>query len=260
VDPITSLVISHTAGKIFDRFALSFHTNVIERWSNYRVKQFLGEFYSKISMELCGKATNKNEAILNNLLENEKVTEVLFDAYRRVSLSRSKTIGPRVIGFFTARAVVEKREPNVVEESMMSAAEQLYDDELIEYSKFIKMYRDLSKDGNSKSVSLSEHGVLHIKWHSEQVDSGWRNGTSLSVSQLNLGESHGQWARKLNALDIIQTDQTESNWDYQEDSERGIDEPGSIREITWWITIWEAYFVLAEVIDAVKQSNNRYDE
>jgi hypothetical protein len=260
MDPVTSLVAGHAAGKLIDRVAASFRVNVIERWSRRRAQHFFGQFCLEVEHELAGEHSAELEPLLDKMLEDEFATELLFDAYRRVSLSRSKSIGPRIIGILTARMALENRDATGAEESMMDAAEQLYDDQLIEFSTFIHHYRHRAADEKHKDVTLCDRGILRIKWHSEQLDSNWHRDFDVSLAPLNLDESCGSWATKMAALGIIQTDLTERKWEYREDSERHIDEDGSVREISWWIVTWDTYFEFADLVDRVKPAENSASE
>ncbi|MEQ1905985.1 MAG: hypothetical protein ABL888_17480 [Pirellulaceae bacterium] len=251
MDPVTSLVAGHAAGKFIDRIAASFRVNVIERLSKRRAQHFFLQFCHEVEIELAGGHSEELELLLDKMLQGEHSTELLFDAYRRVSLSRSKTIGPRVIGIITAKLAIERREPTGAEESMLDAAEQLYDDELIEFAAFIGKYRHRAADEQQKHVTLSDSGILRIRWHCEHLDSNWHREFDVSLGPLNLNESCGSWAPKMASLGMIQTDLTEKKWDYKEDGERHIDEDGSVREISWWIITWDTYFEFADLIDRV---------
>jgi hypothetical protein len=251
MEPVTSLLTGHLAGKLVDRVSRSFRTNVIERWSKRRANNFFQQFCREVEIELAGGRSEELETLLDKMLQDEHSTELLFDAYRRVSLSRSKAIGPRVIGILTAKLAIEQRDPTGAEESMLDAAEQLYDVELIEFASFIGDYRRRAADEKQDDVNLCDRGILKIKWNSEQLDSNWRREFDVSLGPLNLNDSCGSWATKMESLGIIQTDLTEKKWDYQEDGERHIDQYGSVREITWWIITWDTYFAFADMIDRV---------
>ena len=103
MEPVTSLLTGHLAGKLVDRVSRSFRTNVIERWSKRRANNFFQQFCREVEIELAGGRSEELETLLDKMLQDEHSTELLFDAYRRVSLSRSKAIGPRVIGILTAK-------------------------------------------------------------------------------------------------------------------------------------------------------------
>lgn len=251
MEPITSLVAGHLAGKMIDRFTESFRENVIERWSKHRARCFFQQLCNEVEMELAGGHSENLEPLLNNMLEDEHSTELLFDAYRRVSLSRSKTLGPRAIGIITAKLVIEQREPAGVEECMLSAAEQLYDDELIEFTQFIGDYRRRADDEKYDDVIMCDNGSLQIKWDCEQIDSNWHTEFSVSLKPLNLNECFGSWATKMELLGIIHTDIAEHKWNYKADPERHIDEDGSVREISWRIVISDTCFSLADIINRV---------
>jgi len=251
MEPVTSLLTGHVAGKLIDRVARSFRMTVVERWSKRRARHFFQQFCREVEIELAGGRSEDLEPLLDKMLQDEHSTELLFDAYRRVSLSRSKAIGPRVIGILTAKLAIEQRDPTGAEESMLDAAEQLYDEELIEFAAFICDYRRRAADEKQDDVTLCDRGILRIKWNSEQLDSNWHREFDVHLGPLNLNKSCGSWATKMESLGMIQSDMTEKKWDYKEDGERHIDQDGSVRELSWWIITWATYFEFADLIDRV---------
>lgn len=249
--PMT-LLAGYVAGKLIDRIAQSFRLNVIERWTNHRSQQFFEQFCREVELELAGEKSDKLELMFDQMLANATSTELLFEAYRRVCLTRSKTVGPRVIGILSAKLALQKRDLTEVEETILDAAEQLHDDELIKFAEFCSEHRLRATDGNDKDVTLGNDGILRIKWSSEQIDSNWNRDSDVSLEPLNLNDCYGSWAIKMQSLGIIQTDLTEKRWDYKEDSERHIDQNGTVREISWWVLIFDKYFDFAEIINRVK--------
>lgn len=250
MDPITSLATGHVAGKMLDRVSSSFRINVIERWSRHRAQNFFQQFCDEVQIELAGGHSDELEPLLDKMLQDEHSSELLFDAYRRVSLSRSKTIGPRLIGVITAKLAVEQRNPTGAEIGMLDAAEQLDDSELLEFASFFSKYRSHAAEDNHQDVTLCNSGILKIKWRSEQFDSSWPSKIDESISPLNLHDSCGSWAIKMEVLGIIQTDLTERKWNY-EDNVEGHFGAGSIREVSWWICSWDTYFYFADLITRI---------
>lgn len=177
-------------------------------------------------------------------------SEILFDAYRSVCLSRSKDIGPRIIALVVAEVTLEERSLTEDEERMLLAAENLSDTELAEFYEFTQEQRsgEIKQDCNDR---IYRNGSLRIKWCAEQFDSGWPKTSETPIAPLNLATQLGSWAEKLSRLGLLIDDLTEKRWDYQEDGERHIDEPGSVREISWWIEIPVEGFRLAELIKKI---------
>lgn len=72
---------------------------IVTRWSKYRTDRFLSAFLDEVGREA---DVRTQSADLNDMLreigEKAERTSSLFDAYRRVALSASKTVGPQVIG------------------------------------------------------------------------------------------------------------------------------------------------------------------
>ncbi|MFM9709894.1 hypothetical protein, partial [Streptomyces galilaeus] len=76
-----------------------FGKSVIEKWTRYRAERFFEAFVETIGIELVdGVETPETDRQLAEILADDFKTETLYDAYRRVCFSKSKTIGPRIIG------------------------------------------------------------------------------------------------------------------------------------------------------------------
>jgi len=251
MDPISSLLTGHISGKALDRVSDLFRVHVIERWSRYRAQQFLDQLCIEVQREVNGEESQSLMLLINKILDDAISSEVLFDAYRRVALSRSKTFGPRVIAILTARILAEERFTDSNEEVMMVMVESHYDDELEEFASFVHGYMQDAIESEKEDVSIAKNGDIRIDWHSEQLDSNWRHKTAISVSPLNLNEAIGAWASKVEALGILSTEVTERNWEYKEDSELHIDQDGSVRELKRSIVIHKEYLELASLITRV---------
>lgn len=254
MDSLVSLLIGHLSGKTIDGIGELFRAHVIERWSRFRAQQFIEQLCIEIQRENNDEISPNLMLKIDSLLDDEIATEVLFDAYRRVSLSRSKMHGPRAIAIIIARILAEERTANWSEEVMMDLVEDLYDDELEEFAPFVHRYTKDTIGPQKKDVSFAKDGDIKIEWHSEHIDSNWKHNAAITVSPLNLSEALGNWASKVEAVGIFSTGVTERNWDYKEDSERRIDHDGSIRELTWSMVIHKEYLELADLITRVCDS------
>ncbi len=174
MDQIASTITGHFVSKMLDYVGLRFKTDVIERWSRHRGRQFFEEFCREVQNELRGEQSNMLDALLSKLLEDGTRSEVLFDAYRHVSLAKSKTLGPRIIGILTARLVVAGRTANDAEDTILSAAEHLADDELQAFADFVRLQRNRAEDDAKTDAAFTSDGDLEIEWYKEQFESNFR--------------------------------------------------------------------------------------
>ena len=258
MDPISSLISGHVAGKLMDYIQSKFKTHVIERWTKRRAERFFEEFCREVQFELAGKRSDKLDQVLNKILEDKTCSEVLFDAYRRVCFTKSNDFGPRIIGIITAKLVLEERSANEIEDNMLVAAENLTDSELDEFSEYTREKILEGKDDSKKDVHFNTQGDLVIYCGGENFDSNWRSRTETSVAPMDLNE-FGRWAVKLKSFGIISDDVKERQYDYQEDSERYIDEPGTVREVSWWLYIPKAYFRFIDIIERVSRMPSNFN-
>lgn len=177
--------------------AKKFSGTVVERWTRYRAECFFEGFVQTIAGEAStGIETQDLDKRLDEVLSDDTKNEVLFDAYRRVCLSKSKTLGPRIIGLLTGQVVSEGRVADKMEERIFEAAESMSDGDFIE---FMKGYRNLC-DPLFQATDSSR--AIRVPWSEEEADSS----RDLNISPFNWEEALGRWAVKLNAVGLLDVD------------------------------------------------------
>lgn len=253
MDELTSLIVGHAAGKLIDKASDLFHRNVVERWSKWRAQCFFEEFCREVKLEFAAKGEGRLDLHLERLLTDDSCTEVLYDAYRRVSFAKSKTLGPRVIGILTAKILNENRVASDAEAAMLEAAETLFDHELLAFATFVREQRQVaSEHEQTNQVKLVALDDLRIEWCKEEEDSNWSRGRSRPIGPLNFHQALGSWAAKIESIGIMNSDTTQEVRKYFADDERHVDMDGIVKTTTWWISIPSAYIKFAEYIDRVK--------
>jgi hypothetical protein len=227
-NPIISEAASYIAGHVADHLLGQFRTKVIDRWTRHRARQFILAFGERVSIAQASEEEIRET--LNQILEDEKKSEVLFEAYRSVCLSRSKTIGPRAIGLLTARILAEDREATGFEEVWFQIYESFGDIELISTLEFYRDSFQIADAGKRKDYHL--YGTkLVIDWREEVTEFK----SAADRDPINLWEALGPFGGKLGQFGLISTSVQEKVWDYEEDSERHIDQDGTARKVTWKI-------------------------
>ena len=232
---ISTIAGSYAADKLTDLAESLIKKNVIERWTRKRAIEFYRTFCGEVlSTGLSGKNLHER---LNELLENEARSEIVFEAYRAVCLSKSKTYGPRIIAIVVAAIVQGDGIASDQDELILAAAETLSD------SEFEQFRQELEK-------------VDHLQPPRElmaerKIDSNFSD-TSIEITRSPLAHTHGVWAEKLKALGLISESMKERSYNYQAESEGYVDMDGSVRVISWWIQYEEPCHRLAELIDRVR--------
>jgi len=167
------------AEKAFGKVTSLFKTNVIERWSRKRAEEFIRTFCDAVAE---GRDTEDVLSQLNEIMADEAKSAALFDAYRRVSLSSSATIGPRIIALVTAKIVSQNRDASSEEERILSVSEQLNDAQFAEAKDWFERY----------VVNLPQPG-------SSFQDLGHEE----DVASIDLWDGWGAWAAKLGQFGFI---------------------------------------------------------
>lgn len=247
MDPVSSLAVGYATGKLTEIAESTVRTHVIERWGRYRAKQFFAAFCGAItSPDTTEPELNK---LLDDLFADDYRSEVMFDAYRSVCLTKSRAIGPRVIALLTAELVTGGSLANDADSAIFSASEELTDTEFAEFSEFAIDHAKRAKAEKKGSATFTRHGSLSIQMGEESIDSTWHRESEISLGPMDLANDIGSWAPKLKRHGLLSDDVRERKWDYKEDSERHIDEPGTMRQVIWWLYLQPSALRLAELAE-----------
>lgn len=239
---MTEALLSNTAGSLLSLVKKQFAATVIERWSTYRAERFLESLVTEVERELLiGDTSDKLVDRLDRILRDDRTSEALFDAYRRVALSRSRDYGPRIIAILTAQLIAQQRRATVVEERLFDVAENLNDSELVDFVDFLEGHLKRAT-ADDDDVSLDDAG-LRVEAGSDEKDSNWPS-LGLDRSPLDLDDWFGPWAIKLRNLGVFREVIKEESWHYDVDPERHVDEPGTATKVTWSILVPREYLVL----------------
>jgi hypothetical protein len=163
MDVIAGEIAGYFGGKLLDVFYEQFRQKVIGRWMHWRAREFFTAFLTSV-----GDPTTSPEEIeskLTSILEDENRCELLFESYRRISLSRSRIIGPRSVGLLTATICSESRFATEAEDDWFQIYESCSDKELKEVCKF---YAEAFEKAcsNSREYKIVEDR-LEILWTEE---------------------------------------------------------------------------------------------
>lgn len=224
------------ADRLHSLVADRFTESVITRWSRHRAKRFFEKFAEAIGAELAsGQDDPKVNDLLDRMLSDDVRTEAMFDAYRRVSLSASRDIGPRIIGLLAGELVIEGRRANPAEDALFMAAETMNDREFQEFLEFFDEWRERA-DAPESDVRRTEFG-LEIDWLKENIDRSLRPAFEIQTGPLNLPESLGTWAVRLKNLGLLLETITEKSVEHYADAECVDPESKTVRTLTWQIVL-----------------------
>ena len=233
--------------------ARKFGTKVVERWTRYRAEKFFEGFVESLSEELDTSIESKDaDAALEKMLDDEVKSEVLFDAYRTICFSKSKTLGPKIVGILTGYLVSEGRMASGSEEEVFRAAESLSDGDLIElFKEFRKRARDADASKDSKKDAHWVGNAIVIPWNEETRDSAWPHSreSEIDVSPLNFDEVFGAWGGNVARLGLLTSRVSNREVEYKEDSEHHIDEDGVLSIYSWTLTFEPACRELCDLLE-----------
>jgi len=236
-----SLALSYSAGKALDLFVSKMKEGVIERWGKYRAQRFVEAFTSEVEKELReGNRSENLDELLNRFVEDEDASQALFDAYRRVVISKSKDVGPCVIGILKAQLLIEEREPTWEEERMFTVAEELSDEKLVEFSNFIF---------NNKPENESDNPRIEVEIKNETVEDRGRRQSEIDLSSPDLDAYFGSWGVELRRLGVLKEREFEEEKAYHVGDDRY-----KCKERTWSVLIPRSYIRFARIVKRVKEA------
>ena len=216
--------------------AKKFGAAVIARWTEFRKRNFFEAFLSEFQIDT--KNESEVEDKLNKILDDEQLSSLLHDSYLKVCLSKSKTIGPRIIGYLTAELVVSGEIADEEEESIFAAAEHLSDDDFYSFFSYYNRLKAEAEDDTieKKKTLKASNGIIRIldnRW----IETGTEQTTDSDLTPESLWVSLGAWASKLESYGFLRNSMTIQSHYIREDSERHIDE-----DQTWDEYISKAIF------------------
>ena len=197
----SALAIEFATGKLTELAESLVRKRVIERWSRYRAEQFF-EAFCQTLLDL-GVSDAQLAGKLDELLEDDQCSQVVFDAYRAVCLTRSRNVGPRVIALLTAELVIARAKATADDDAIFSVAEELSDDELHETGEFVLKAHELAQRQNDGDYSLDGLGTIKCRVAHQVIDAVPHSRGELSLGPLDLAASVGVWAAKLQRYGLL---------------------------------------------------------
>jgi hypothetical protein len=221
---MSSELTTYVAKTALERAGELLRRKVIEKWADRRARSFIEEFVDNLSSDgpIVGEAVDRK---LNEIVDDEEKSAALFDAFRRVAVSASRDIGPRVIALHIAEVVNGLIDDPPVSDAVMAAATSLLDFEFADFVSFVA-----SKGMEEASFADSLGNSLIIMADTAEFDSNWKRRRS-ETGPISLRSEFGSWAQKLEVTGLLYQDVSEEEFDYEPDSEQHIDEPGSTRRV-----------------------------
>ena len=222
VDPVTT----YLGSTALERAADLFGKKVIGRWADYRARRFIEQFVEAVAAEDKRSAEEADvDQRLTDIVADERKAAALFDAFRRVCFSASREIGPRVLALHMAEVVAGRVDDEEVSDAVMTAAANLLD---FEFEEMLSFAASKGVEGASFAESLEEVAVVITE--TVDFDSNWK-GSRKAMGFLPLRMEMGSWALKLEQVGLLVQELSEEEFDYKEDSEAHIDEPGTVRRV-----------------------------
>lgn len=222
MEPISPTLVAVAKKEVIKRVGNLIKTKVIEKWSLYRAQKFYESFLDEVQKQADIRSQSADlDDLLDKVSAKDEASSLLFDAYRRVCLSASRELGPRIIGLLTAEIVMQERSATEGEECMFQAAETLNDVDFREFVDYV----------NTEQARLSDklRAEFETLRYTRYVVSEDEAATELEGGYLSqsapfeIGAAVGLWALRLKHLGLIHEERSEKIWTESADSERYID-------------------------------------
>lgn len=231
--------------KLADGLVATVCRAAIERWSVHRSQQFFRALTSSFADEQAeGVEFPETVAAIEVALAGELTSALLFDCYRRVCFSRSKDLGPVVIGLLAGKLAAAGRTANTDEDEVFGAAEEMTDAELLGVVEFADLCsRELARP--KSAYSGTEAGGVVVAMNQMLPGARPFGGNPARVGPLNLGTSFGLWTRKAEPLGMVEQDITQ---DSRPAVGHFVESTAPAQSIKHTITFRPSVFVLAALV------------
>lgn len=240
------MIASYLGEKCIDHLIGQSFASVLNKASKKRATEFFTQFTE--SVEALNKGDDEQEQTISRLLSrldnSPDDAELLFSAYRQVVFSRSHTLGPRFIAYTTANILCELRAATPDEQCALFAAEQLSDKELVDLATYVLPKFINNRNNIFEILSLSTN-LASNKYHD-------------APGSIDIQDHLGIWAVRAESYGLLRQYSINSSHDYQEDSERHIDEPGTIATTKYYVEIHPSALQLAEGIRKISLGTEYY--
>ncbi|RYZ74561.1 MAG: hypothetical protein EOP09_00235 [Proteobacteria bacterium] len=135
---------------------------VVDEFRSRRELAFFSELTDQIVREsISGIETAALDKVLSNYLNDPGKAELLFESYRRVWMSASNDLGPRIIAILTCR-LLGKRSGTEYEERMFLASERLGDRDLREFANAVREGTIRNEDPNTLFPMAAAKEVVDV--------------------------------------------------------------------------------------------------
>lgn len=230
MDPISTSIVQSIGSEALSRIASRFAQRAREDWLERRGREFWSRFQRSVA-EDSGVAVSGAalDGCLEELLRDETKMEVVSEAARSAFLSKSRTVGPRVIALLAARIVLEDRTATANEELVLDACEALSDSDLRSLRDYLAD-RKASRDGQVRAYVTSEARDTTFSF------------SSAKIGPPDLTREIGPWANKLEAIGLFHQEVEESLEEERGTSQTSFDS---------WLVISAAAMKLAALVDRV---------
>jgi len=141
---------------------------------------------------------------------------------------------------------------NGTEEDVFRAAESLSDPDLIElFKEFRRRARHADSSKDSKKDAHWDGDAVVIPWTEETRDSALAHSreTEIDVSPLNFEVVFGSWGGNVARLGLLTSRVSHREVEYEEDSERHIDQDGVLSIYSWTLTFEPACRALCDLLE-----------
>ncbi len=197
---------------------------LIKKLKSRRLEYFFEQFTQAYFTELTSGIESSELDEIHRKIGNDPKSEELFgEIYRKVCLSSSRTIGPKLMGILAAKIFKEDRQATCAEMRIFDIAESLNDNELRDIIVLFQSVRWLSGEMHGKIPSIRTTLMLDGSKQTSTIELSILNHKLRDIYEIELGGYSiidncaqksdtstpslegclGRWAVKLRNLDIL---------------------------------------------------------
>ena len=207
MEPVTTAVVAaftidKTKEMAFDFAKDWLKRNVFAGEAEYRLQQFVYLLLREANLTFDEKPTSAEvDEALKGILNTDARKNAVLEAYRRVCLSASKELGPRIIALITGRRLGLGGFASSLEEQYSLCAEQLSDMALIKFA--VSMREAMKRQSDIIELKLSLHPNSIIEIDLFKIDTAASGALSDIPGIRDAALIMGTWVHRMKSLGVL---------------------------------------------------------
>lgn len=195
-------VAGYLGSRVLDMAIDKMAATIIRPCTEWRAHAYFKQLSEELLGEQAGGDPDRIIHLLDEVTKDEASRERVFEYYRCSLLSRSKTVGPRLLALLAAKLVKDNREASPSEEAIAEIAESCTDGELGAFAAYYSSLESGTLARHSETV-VQQGASFTVTLRKERLRPRSYE-VSAPAGPLSLAVELGRWSAKFEQAGVVQ--------------------------------------------------------